>query len=190
MDLRNWEIKILEWQLLDYQKWGEDAVARGSYETVLEALRGNNTNIGKIKKSLEKMLKAYSHLNFAGLADEEKVSLITTQQNYKKRIERDEEEKLKDLQISKNMANKALDTIIEEMAIYFDKIISLTFNEELKQTKITEKETKITTRINEKASKITEINNCSTVQEVAQKNVINYQELDNLKIELQQLKEV
>lgn len=85
MILENWQIKNLENTLLDYQAWINHVE---TYE------KFPNTDLiiqNKLNKCLEKMINENSHLDFTGLTDEEIVNLITSQQDYKNRGERENE---------------------------------------------------------------------------------------------------
>jgi hypothetical protein len=85
MILENWQIKILENDLLDYQAWINHVETCGKFPNP-DLITQN-----KINKCLERMINQNSQLDFTGLTDEEIVNLIILQQNYKNREERENE---------------------------------------------------------------------------------------------------
>lgn len=83
--LKEYEIKILEWQLEDYQDWFDNVKNCGNFPDP-DAILQN-----KIKNSFERMKIANSKLDFASKTDEEVVNLIISQEGYKNRVEREED---------------------------------------------------------------------------------------------------
>lgn len=86
MALETWQIKILQHDLLDYEEWINHVTNYPKFANNYNEIIQN-----KINACLERMINEYSHLNFTSLTDEQKVNLISSQQNYKNRTERESE---------------------------------------------------------------------------------------------------
>lgn len=112
--LENWQKKVLDWGLKDYEAWGDNAVAKKVYpdfekaffgfnKIIIKKIRNKKNEIvgiqevpiffkGKFEKVLGRMLKQYENENGEfedGLTDDQKVNIITSQLNYKNRKARD-----------------------------------------------------------------------------------------------------
>jgi hypothetical protein len=85
MILENWQIKVLQHQLLDYEEWINHVENYPKFANNYNEIIQN-----KIDACFE-IMKLGNPLDFTGLTDEQIVNLITSQQDYKNRTERENE---------------------------------------------------------------------------------------------------
>ena len=104
--LENWECKALEFKIINYHAWAENAVSKGIYKNTDQALKA------KLQSCLNMMYQEYLYIVNAVpyMDDRSKVNLILSLPKYQDR-DKIEADKFSKIQIEKEQVNYDIEII-------------------------------------------------------------------------------